>query len=643
MEKGLRANKVFSDYIFLLPVFTFILSILLVRLHLFSMPLSNIYWTEAFDETILSDLFSYWKAIAVLFSASLSVLLMIIGLVRRQVNIEKRRVFIPIIIYVCAVLISYIFSSYRYFALRGMQEHFEGTLVLLAYIIMLSYLISILNNEGQIKAVIVCVLVVAFLLGILGIFQSVGKDFFMTTLGQKIITPNNVSSNGIHNWDMIDILASQGETAYNFTFTEGQVYQTVYNINYVPLYLSLIIPITAVLFIYFEEKSRKAAAVVMLVLFATFVYNFFAANSASGYLGLLAIVIGAIVIFRRDLRAWIKQLICLFLIGGLIMGITANQWIPQIQQFLTKASQEMIVNVYAEDIPDVNYEYQNEAAGVWLPIDYIETFDDYVDFGINNNILRVTRDNEHSAFLITDGEGNHLFVSAIVGEDAYQILDERFHDYIKLTVTNDGNNPYVVVSTVSYDWRFAYVDDAFYFRNNQGKLTTLNNIPHAGIFSNYRFGSNRGRIWDTTIPLFKQFLVKGAGADCYTFVYPQNDYVTVYNKYNANWFNVVTDKAHNIYMTYWVNTGLISLLAWLAIVGDYLLGAVKQFKKRGFANFCDFVNGGIFCGILGFLVVAFFNDGSLSTMPMFYTMLGTGLAINMRAKFLVSESASSDS
>lgn len=62
-------------------------------------------------------------------------------------------------------------------------------------------------------------------------------------------------------------------------------------------------------------------------------------------------------------------------------------------------------------------------------------------------------------------------------------------------------------------------------------------------------------------------------------------------------------------------------------------GAVKQFRKRGFIDFCDFVNGGIFRGICGFLTVAFFNDGSVNTMPMFYTMLGTGLAINMRDKW----------
>ena len=110
--------------------------------------------------------------------------------------------------------------------------------------------------------------------------------------------------------------------------------------------------------------------------------------------------------------------------------------------------------------------------------------------------------------------------------------------------------------------------------------------------------------------------------------------------------NLVTDKAHNLYMQYWVNTGLISLLAWLTMVGYYLVGSVKQFRKRGFVDFCDFVNGGIFCGICGFLAVAFFNDGSVNTMPMFYTMLGTGLAINMRDKWpgeeTVGETSGSD-
>ena len=53
----------------------------------------------------------------------------------------------------------------------------------------------------------------------------------------------------------------------------------------------------------------------------------------------------------------------------------------------------------------------------------------------------------------------------------------------------------------------------------------------------------------------------------------------------------------------------------------------------------DFVNGGIFCGILAFLAVALFNDGLVYTMPMFYTMLGTGLAINATDKWIPTKKA----
>ena len=52
------------------------------------------------------------------------------------------------------------------------------------------------------------------------------------------------------------------------------------------------------------------------------------------------------------------------------------------------------------------------------------------------------------------------------------------------------------------------------------------------------------------------------------------------------------------------------------------------------------MNGGIFCGIVGFLTVILVNDGSVNTMPMFYTMLGTGLAINMKDRW-ISENESS--
>ena len=56
-----------------------------------------------------------------------------------------------------------------------------------------------------------------------------------------------------------------------------------------------------------------------------------------------------------------------------------------------------------------------------------------------------------------------------------------------------------------------------------------------------------------------------------------------------------------------------------------------------FLNFPDYINGAVFCGIIGFLATALLSDGSVNTMPMFYTMLGLGLAINAKDKWVKAE------
>lgn len=642
-----KRNRV-TDSVYLLPVFVFTLSILLVRLHLFSMPLTDIYWSEATDTTTLSDVFSYWKCLAILAAGGLTCILAIVGYFGGQIQFKKSVFYIPAFIYVCFVLLSYLFSDYKYFALRGMQEHFEGTIILLAYITLLFFMLNVIDSKRRLKMVVICVLSLSMLLGILGITQAIGHDFFSTAIGQKLMTPNYTLDTGIKSWDMIDILATTGQKAYDFSFTEGEVYQTVYNINYVPLYLSLLIPIGAILFIFTLKKGNNLIlSGICLGLFGLFLYNFFSANSSSGYAGLMVILIAALAIFHKYLKQWVKPIVCLLIITGLVLGLTVNQWLPEVKSLLGNFSTDFFDFVYAEDLPNIQYEYEKKPASISPVIDYIETNQTNLVFSINGNELVITRDDASSSFAITDGDSNPLYLSMIPDEDnVFQILDVRYHDFVKLSLTNDGIRSVVLLSTRAHDWHFAYDNGQFKYVNSVGKDVILTKIPHSGLIKSYSFANGRGLIWDTIIPQLKNYIFIGAGADVFSFVYPQNDYATAYTVDPWTKMNLVTDKAHNLYMQYWVNTGLISLLAWLTMVGYYLVGSVKQFRKRGFVDFCDFVNGGIFCGICGFLAVAFFNDGSVNTMPMFYTMLGTGLAINMRDKWpgeeTVGETSGSD-
>ena len=636
MENGLNKRNWASDLLCMFPAFLFSLSILLVRLHLFSMPLTNIFWTEAKDSSILADLFGYWKSVTIIVAGCLGIAFLLVGYVGDKICFKKSFLYIPTVIYILFILLSLAFSKYKYFAIHGMQEHFEGSVVLLAYIAMLFFLVNVVDSERRTKIVILCVLGMGLLLGLLGVTQATGQDFFTTAIGQKVITPNTVMESGIKSWDMIDILASQGKQMYEFSFTKGEVYQTVYNINYVPFYLSLLIPVSAILFVFYNKKndrSRIFFSFLFLTLYGILLYNFFAANSAGGYFGLVAIFGAAIILFAKYLRNWIKPILCLIVISGLVMGILADRWLPEIKGVFSVAMNNLATLIYADSSGETEKVFENRPGSVFCPMDYIVMKDGELFFAMNGDAIVASRDADNGAFLLSNINKEPLPLDEINGNSGvFAVMDEHFHDYVKLTLTEIKGEKALVFRMRFYDWVFRYDESIgeFLYENQVGKEVLLTKIPHSNLIQDYSFGNARGRIWAATIPLLNDYLLVGAGADVFPFVFPQNDYVTMYNLDKGGHMSLVTDKAHNLYMQYWINTGLISLLAWLTLVGYYLVGAVKSFRKRGFTEFSDFVNGGIFCGIIGFLFVAFFNDGSVNTMPMFYTMLGTGLAINMK-------------
>ena len=153
----------------MLPAFLFILSILLVRLHMQTMPMSEIYWSEAADDTTLTDLFAWWKSSAILGAGCLAAVILIAGLLGKKIRLKKSFVYIPILVYALFVLIALAASNYKYFALHCMNEHYEGTFVLLAYMMMVVFLMNAADSEHRVKLIVVCALGAACLLGVLGL------------------------------------------------------------------------------------------------------------------------------------------------------------------------------------------------------------------------------------------------------------------------------------------------------------------------------------------------------------------------------------------------------------------------------------------------------------------------------------------
>lgn len=633
MENNLKKNTSFGrDILAMLPAIIFCLSILALRTKLDKMPLSDIYWIPYSDNTLITDIYSYYKALMVVIAGLAAAAVLGAKLATKKIQIKSKYLYIPAAVYLVLALLSSLFSDYRYFAFKGAYQHYEGIFVLISYIVVMFFLYHIVNSHRRVGIIVFTALAAALLLGIVGLSQAMGRDLFTTLTWEKFITPNVVYEDGSTAWQRLEAMAAEGKSPYVHIFTRGEVYQSVYNVNYVPFYLCLILPLVAMLFIRLYQSKKPAIKVLsfsLLAFFGLLVYNFFAANSASGFFGLLIMAIAALVLLNKRIFKWIVPILCILIVAGAVMGVLSDRWLPEVKSKFSELGSAISrsFKIYAQG-EDIKTDYENAPGSVFAIIDYIETGEGRVGFSVDGNLLQVIRDEENKQFLITDDEGTPLPLMYTDKEGVYAIADERFHDYVRVEHRGALDVYYIILVTQKTNWRFIFREGTFYYTNRHGYEVTLRNVPHIGFEGHYDFGSSRGRIWATTIPMLKDRIFLGSGADTYMFVFPQNDYATLYST-RAD-LGLITDKAHNLYMQYWVQTGLISLIAWLVMVFFYIVGAVKYFWKRGFEDFSDFVNGGIFLGILGFLTTALFNDGSVNTMPMFYTMLGTGLAINNR-------------
>jgi len=181
-------------------------------------------------------------------------------------------------------------------------------------------------------------------------------------------------------------------------------------------------------------------------------------------------------------------------------------------------------------------------------------------------------------------------------------------------------------------WAFAVTEEGLRYYNQLGNLVDLEKIPSIGFEDNINFGSGRGFIWSRTLPMLRDTIFIGHGADTYCLYFPHHDYA---GKYSADWeINKIVDKPHNMYMGAAIGTGIISMLALIVLWGIYTVQSFKLYYKTKFDDydFTVFAGTGIFLGICGFLAAGLVNDSSVSVMPMFYGLLGTGIAINKLLK-----------
>ena len=719
-----------SSWLRMLPVFMFICSILLVRLVLISRDISSFEWLQpnVDDEGRMYDFFAYIKAEAILLSAGIAVLMLVGRALTGSFIMRRSAVYVPMAVYVVFTLISYAASDHKDFAWMGYMERYEGTIVILAYLVMLFFVMNTIDSERDVKRLSVIYAAVLCILSALGISQMTGHDFFRTSLGKALIVPAS---------------SKELRDSVSFTFNHNEAYQTVYNTNYVSFYMTLAIPFAAMLFIYLwdrtvgvtfgknkddasskEDKEKPSTAlwtalILSLGLVGILTLNLAGAQAIGGFLGLGVALVAGIILLNKRLIRWWKPVGWIALVIAVVLGSTHSLWLDQVFTVADSVSTHKMTEDAntAQDTSDDAVSDTSTAADTSDPsttdtsaapsdlstvsdasdtsathaltadskkpyIDYIETGDDTLKLGINGNDLTFAFgevDSEmgnFNSYTITDKDGNVLDLKRVDGDgnaagdvvsgadvkateditlkvdadkidtgDAerdeavkkalknantwYAIDDERFYEYMKFSFMKDQYGiMYFNIDTNGQEWNFMTMGGVYY--NNQFDVgVSLSKVKAVGFKDNLDFGSGRGYIWSRSIPMLGETWFKGFGADMYAFNFPQDDYAGKYNSSSyTNQLQIVVDKPHNIYIGMWIGTGGISCLMFILIVLMYLVQTVIVMKGRTYSRMSEYINAGIFIGVIGFMISGLVNDSTVSVMPMFYTLLGTGFAVN---------------
>lgn len=588
-KKGDIKNKVQnSRNIMLLPL-EFILCILpLITIHYQAQSgLSEYSWhseTDTYHDFFLR--YKTWFFIAV----SCIMLLMIIFQIKKSTVEERKKtffLFLPLLVYLFFVVLSSILSLQHEYSFFGSYEAMEPLPVLFGYVIAALYAYLTVKTTQDILQLTKSLVIGAGIMVIFGLFQAAGTDLLLLEGVQHLIVSEQVLTEGGY---------------FTSIFPKGQVYATLFNPNYVGSYVALLFPAT---FLGIFGKKKLWLRLLYAVVSIALLIILLASQSRTGMVAFSVCLLVFIVFASRYIvKRWYLVVGSLVVIGALFFYIDGK-----LDNGLTTRLLEMIqvekkeydlvgidttgngVKVYYKDteftvmmaVSETDFAYVVLEDGQQLPITYAE-------------------DKSKATFLLSSQEEMNIETA---------VFDEKYAFGLRL----EGRKYYFTNQVVTGNYKIinelGRVDECIYAKSALAGYETI--------------GSNRGYVWGNSIPLLKKYLFVGSGPDTFVLAFPQNDYVS---RYRMTGISAIFTRPHNLYLQMGVQTGVISLLAFLTFYIIYFVDSCRKYFFKRYDTIEERIGLSMFLGTVGFMITGIANDSLIVVSPIFWVMIGTGMAIN---------------
>lgn len=536
------------------------------------------------------DFFSYYKSLFFILSTCISFLILFIFSITGQYKFKKSKYYIPLAVYGVFVFLSFLFSEYDIVAWRGFADLFQGVWVLLSYGLVVLMTMNYIQNEKHVKFLVGSYIFVGLIIAAIGLGQYLGHDIFKTDFGKYLLLPKSY-----HN--MADSL--------KFNFGEKTIYATLYNTNYVGSFAVILLFLSISLFVYSKEMKQIVLSGVFMALMLLLLIG---SNSRAGMIGFVFGLLFTALLFRRSFIRNVGKIVTVIFFGLSALVV------------LNSVSEGAVVR----EIKSMNFfdELSNlqERESKTVRIEDIIFEGDEVEIVTENESLKIKHKDDN--LLFADGEGNLLETN--FENNVITFSNEKYSGY---RLTREDEKERFILKVYNQSMKIYYADDGLRMLGSGGVLGRTVYPERLEFMDGYeKFASSRGYIWSRSIPMLKDTLLIGHGPDSYAIVFPQKDYVGKMNAFNNE--TMIVDKPHNMFIQIGVNTGVVSLVALLALFIMYLVDSLKLYWKRDIETFLDHIGIGCVTGMIAYLGAGFFNDQVISVAPLFYVLVGLGIAIN---------------
>ena len=258
-----------------------------------------------------------------------------------------------------------------------------------------------------------------------------------------------------------------------------------------------------------------------------------------------------------------------------------------------------------------------------IPVRNIDLQADSTTFTFQDNTTLEIRKNAQNVPVFITADGKHTVAPAenATVHAAGQKLELQY-------VEKDGvKTPYLgLYIGKNIEFILGLFDDEFSFVDSRMNRIEYVEAPYIGFEGKEKLGSARGYIWSRSLPMLFDHMLIGTGPDTYFAEFPQGDYLAKLYAYDTA--QMLVDKPHNLYLQIGIQQGGIALLAFLAMMGAYLVESFRLYALRKDYSAQEAVGAALALSIIGYLGAGFFNDSIVSVAPIFWALFGVGIACN---------------